>query len=262
MGLSERVIDRTPEGVWDVVSDGWLHPLWMVGATAIHQVDDAWPAAGSRILHETGFWPVAVRETTEVLAAEPARRIGYRVKSWLLGEAEITLTLEPVRGGLPGHHRPPDDDRCADADPPVAAAAAHPPRLGDGDPRPARFPRRGTRRDHDMCVVAPGRTYDVVVVGAGPNGLVTANLLADRGWSVLLLEAQDTVGGAVRSSDDVRPGFIHDTFSAFYPFVGGVPRDAVPGPRGARRHAGGTPRRCSAPVPGRRVGAAARTTGT
>jgi phytoene dehydrogenase-like protein len=61
--------------------------------------------------------------------------------------------------------------------------------------------------------------YDAVVIGAGPNGLVAANHLLDRGWSVLVLEAQETVGGAVRSSEDVAPGYVHDTFSAFYPLA-------------------------------------------
>ncbi|KAA1427544.1 phytoene desaturase family protein [Nocardioides antri] len=58
---------------------------------------------------------------------------------------------------------------------------------------------------------------DAVVVGAGPNGLVAANRLADAGWSVLLLEAQPEVGGAVRSDRELDPQFVHDTFSAFYP---------------------------------------------
>jgi phytoene dehydrogenase-like protein len=60
---------------------------------------------------------------------------------------------------------------------------------------------------------------DAIVIGGGPNGLVAANLLADRGWDVLLLEANAEIGGAVRSSEDVEQGFVHDTFSSFYPLA-------------------------------------------
>ena len=66
---------------------------------------------------------------------------------------------------------------------------------------------------------AMSTAYDAVVVGAGPNGLVAANRLVDAGWSVLVLEAQPDVGGAVHSADDVHPGFVHDTFSSFYPLA-------------------------------------------
>ncbi len=66
-------------------------------------------------------------------------------------------------------------------------------------------------------------SYDAVVVGSGPNGLVAANHLADSGWSVLVLEAQPDLGGAVRSANDVHPDFVHDTFSAFYPLAGASP---------------------------------------
>lgn len=60
---------------------------------------------------------------------------------------------------------------------------------------------------------------DVVVIGAGPNGLVAANLLADRGLDVLVVEAQEEPGGAVKSSELTAPGFVNDRFSAFYPFA-------------------------------------------
>lgn len=61
------------------------------------------------------------------------------------------------------------------------------------------------------------REVDAVVIGAGPNGLVAANRLADAGWETLLLEAQPEVGGAVRSDRELHPDFVSDTFSAFYP---------------------------------------------
>ena len=67
------------------------------------------------------------------------------------------------------------------------------------------------------------RRPDAIVVGSGPNGLVAANLLVDAGWSVLVLEAQETLGGAVQSDTNVHPGYIHDTFSAFYPLAEGSP---------------------------------------
>ncbi|MFE5675330.1 phytoene desaturase family protein [Streptomyces erythrochromogenes] len=64
---------------------------------------------------------------------------------------------------------------------------------------------------------------DAVVIGAGPNGLVAANLLADAGWSVEVLEAQQEPGGAVRSDRGVHPDYVSDVFSAFYPLAAASP---------------------------------------
>jgi phytoene dehydrogenase-like protein len=64
---------------------------------------------------------------------------------------------------------------------------------------------------------------DAVVIGSGPNGLVGANLLADAGWEVVVLEAADTPGGAVSSADYLGPGYVADACSAFYSLVAASP---------------------------------------
>ncbi|MEE1760210.1 MULTISPECIES: phytoene desaturase family protein [unclassified Streptomyces] len=64
---------------------------------------------------------------------------------------------------------------------------------------------------------------DAVVIGAGPNGLVAANLLADAGWSVEVLEEQPEPGGAVRHDREVDPDFVNDLFSSFYPLAAASP---------------------------------------
>jgi phytoene dehydrogenase-like protein len=64
---------------------------------------------------------------------------------------------------------------------------------------------------------------DAVVIGAGHNGLVAANVLADHGWSVVVHEADDEPGGSVRSGELIEPGFVHDFFSAFFPLGAASP---------------------------------------
>jgi phytoene dehydrogenase-like protein len=56
-----------------------------------------------------------------------------------------------------------------------------------------------------------------LVIGAGPNGLAAAITLAEAGRDVLVLEASDRAGGAVRTEELTLPGFLHDTWSAVYP---------------------------------------------
>jgi uncharacterized protein YndB with AHSA1/START domain len=91
---NEKIIDTAPEKVWEVLSDGWLYPLWVVGATRMRAVDDTWPEPGSKLHHSAGVWPLAVDDTTEVVECEPARYLQVVARGWPLGEAEVRLTLD------------------------------------------------------------------------------------------------------------------------------------------------------------------------
>jgi phytoene dehydrogenase-like protein len=62
-------------------------------------------------------------------------------------------------------------------------------------------------------------SYDAVVVGAGPNGLAAAIVLAQAGRSVLLVEAHARVGGGTRTDELTLPGFAHDVCSAIHPMA-------------------------------------------
>jgi phytoene dehydrogenase-like protein len=70
---------------------------------------------------------------------------------------------------------------------------------------------------------------DVVVVGAGPNGLAAAITCAEAGRSVLVVEAAETVGGGTRTAELTLPGFHHDVCSAIHPFAAVSPFFAAAG---------------------------------
>ncbi|HUS61200.1 MAG TPA: FAD-dependent oxidoreductase, partial [Acidimicrobiales bacterium] len=63
----------------------------------------------------------------------------------------------------------------------------------------------------------PEPEYDAVVIGAGPNGLTAAAVLARAGRSVLVIEAASTPGGGTRTAELTLPGFRHDVCSAIHP---------------------------------------------
>ena len=62
-------------------------------------------------------------------------------------------------------------------------------------------------------------TPDAIVVGAGPNGLAAAVVLARAGLKTVVREAQPTVGGGLRSAELTLPGFIHDVCAAVHPLA-------------------------------------------
>jgi hypothetical protein len=96
----ERVIKTTPQRVWDVLEDGWLYPLWVVGASRMRDVEQTWPAVGSKIHHSVGAWPALIDDDTEVTENEPLRLLGLRARAWpFIGEAAVRLHLSEQGAG-------------------------------------------------------------------------------------------------------------------------------------------------------------------
>ena len=96
MATNTREIKTTPEKVWEVLADGWLYPVWVVGATRMRDVDHAWPAVGAKLHHSAGVWPAVINDNSEVLECEPGRFLKLRARGWPLGEAEVAITLSPA----------------------------------------------------------------------------------------------------------------------------------------------------------------------
>jgi phytoene dehydrogenase-like protein len=64
--------------------------------------------------------------------------------------------------------------------------------------------------------------FDAVFVGAGVNSLTGAALLSRAGWSVCVLERNDALGGAIRTSHDLTaPGFTHELMASWHPLFAG-----------------------------------------
>lgn len=88
-----REVAATPDKVWQVLSDGWLYPNWVVGAARMRDVDHDWPAPGSRLHHSVGNWPLLLDDDTEVLEARPPGLLRLRAHAWPGGAAEVLIRV-------------------------------------------------------------------------------------------------------------------------------------------------------------------------
>lgn len=95
MAVNRRLVEASPDEVWAVLADGWLYPLWVVGATRLRDVAGGWPSKGAKIHHSVGVWPLVLDDESEVLEVDPGTRLKLRAAAWPFGEATVTLHLHP-----------------------------------------------------------------------------------------------------------------------------------------------------------------------
>ena len=100
MATNNRYIDAPPSSVWDVLADGWLYPVWVVGATRIRDVDDTWPAEGAEDPPLGGgvaddHWTT----TRRWWRPDPVLLLRLRARLWPFGEASVTIRLTASGAG-------------------------------------------------------------------------------------------------------------------------------------------------------------------
>ena len=79
-----------------MLADGWLYPVWVVGASRMRVVEDEWPQDGSRLHHSLGVWPLLINDDTEVVESRPEGLLSLRGRGWPLGEVAIVIRTRPV----------------------------------------------------------------------------------------------------------------------------------------------------------------------
>lgn len=99
MAVNTTHIAAPPEAVFTVLANGWLFPVWVVGASRMRDVDEHWPSVGAKIYHSVGVWPALINDSTSVLEWDPTRRAVLQARLWPVGEATVALDVEPDENG-------------------------------------------------------------------------------------------------------------------------------------------------------------------
>jgi len=63
------------------------------------------------------------------------------------------------------------------------------------------------------------KKYDVVIIGAGPNGLIAGAYLSKAGLKTLIVEKRLEAGGGLATEESTLPMFLHNTHSIYHMMV-------------------------------------------
>ena len=60
----------------------------------MREVDEGWPAPGTKLHHSFGVWPLVIDDSTEVLEIEPGQRLVLEARGWPVGTARVEITVK------------------------------------------------------------------------------------------------------------------------------------------------------------------------
>ena len=95
MAHNERLIEASPQAVFDVLADPRGYAYWVIGSMEVREADDDWPRRGSRFHHTVGIGPLRVKDHTRVEEVRPGHFLQLETKARPLGNARVKLQLEP-----------------------------------------------------------------------------------------------------------------------------------------------------------------------
>jgi len=99
MAINEITVDGTPKDVFDVLRDPYAYGHWVVGAKKVRDVDEGWPAVGTRFHHTVGVGPLTLDDGTESLEYQPDVRLVLKAKTRPFGTAKVTMEAYSQDGG-------------------------------------------------------------------------------------------------------------------------------------------------------------------
>lgn len=99
MATNTRTFSVPRDAVWDALCDGFSYARWVVGTSAIRDVDANWPQRNSRLHYRIGRGRLRHDGHTEVRDVAPGERLELEAHAWPVGSARIELVLRDVNGG-------------------------------------------------------------------------------------------------------------------------------------------------------------------
>jgi carbon monoxide dehydrogenase subunit G len=99
MATNRGHIGVSPERVWDVLSDPYLYPEWVVGSKETVTADPNWPAAGADFKVKVGVGPLSYTDRTKCESQNSPHRLVLIAGGGGVAGARVEIRLEPDGDG-------------------------------------------------------------------------------------------------------------------------------------------------------------------